>query len=356
MDISKKTIIYQRIKRQGFVSKLEDVSDIKAYVDLFRLLQPVSPIFFTRPGDPPRLVHRTLYNDSIIASELRKKHKIVKGRFNGGRVGYVFYEDLETYARTFKKPISQLNYIQEEIIKYVQSTGGVMKEQIKEDLSFLGNKISPNLKRLQEAFILYEDQIDTEWDTGWFNFSSEWFELDENNELDQNAVKRVIHNFIKVFFFSTYKQIQSWSALKEKTIKVALKDLCAEGIIMEASCDGESGYICPEDIDCNDEDIPSFVVMLDKSDFFIRAYMDELKDKYKGKEILQYLLINGEIKGAIEGKWRIGPHNIEDVLLDLSEQEAGNRKEEIIEAIRAYYKEDYSKILKYNSKTFVNNN
>jgi len=96
------------MKRQRFLKPLMDISDIEEYKELFRGLQPVSPVFFTRPGEPPRLVNRTIYDDSYITAKLRKEHKIIKGRFAGGRIGYVLEEDLETYARTFRKPLKKL--------------------------------------------------------------------------------------------------------------------------------------------------------------------------------------------------------------------------------------------------------
>lgn len=63
-------------------------------------------------------------------------------------------------------------------------------------------------------------------------------------------------------------------------------------------------------------------------------------------------LIDGEFKGAI-GQWKIGPHDIDDVALLMSEDEIPERKEEIIQEIRSEYHPEITRILKFNGKTLV---
>lgn len=79
--MNKNSIIYERLKRQRLLEPLADPKDIEGYKKLFRLLQPVAPIFFSRPGNPPQLVHRTTFDDSIVSGHLREKKELVKGRF-----------------------------------------------------------------------------------------------------------------------------------------------------------------------------------------------------------------------------------------------------------------------------------
>jgi hypothetical protein len=50
------------------------------------------------------------------------------------------------------------------------------------------------------------------------------------------------------------------------------------------------------------------------------------------------------------GHWRIGPYDIEDILLDIPEDEAEMRKEEIIGAVRKIYSPETTTILHYNSQ------
>jgi hypothetical protein len=92
------------------------------------------------------------------------------------------------------------------------------------------------------------------------------------------------------------------------------------------------------------------VYMLDKSDILVRSYLSELKQQYKGLEVLQYLLIDGEFNGAVLGHWRIGPYDIEDIRVDLNTEEAEARKAEIIDAVRKVYSPERTAILNYNGQ------
>jgi hypothetical protein len=110
------------------------------------------------------------------------------------------------------------------------------------------------------------------------------------------------------------------------------------------------GFMRKKDLDLSNGSIKPSIFILDKSDFLVRVYMDELKQLFKGREVLQYLLIDGEFKGAVIGHWRIGPHDIDDVELNLSQEELEERKEDIIAAIRKGYSKDTTSILKFNGE------
>ncbi len=68
--------------------------------------------------------------------------------------------------------------------------------------------------------------------------------------------------------------------------------------------------------------------------FLVKAHEHILKKKYLHSypDTLYYLLVDGEWRGAVVGKFRYTPE-IEDVLLDLAPQEAVARKEEVFSAI-----------------------
>lgn len=187
-NLNAKDIVYNRMKRQGLLNPILMMDNQDEYIALFRLLQPVAPVHFTRPGDPPKLVHRTCFNDVDLSHKLREKHQIIKGRFSGGRVGYVFHEDLERYATAFRKPIH------EAIMDLIKVSGGISKDQLKEELNYPSGEISKALTTLQDAFLVYEDQIDTDWDTGWFDFATEWFELDTEPSESIKSVSTVLLN------------------------------------------------------------------------------------------------------------------------------------------------------------------
>ena len=159
----KKEVIGERLRRQRLLDPIEGLDDEQEYLDLFKLLQPVSPVHNTRPGDPPKLVHRTLFHDDLLTGKLREKNTLIKGRFCGGRIGYVLQEDLEPYAIAFHKPISNVNAIHEDILSILKHSGGLSKDQLKQELGgYPASEISKALQTLQEAFLIYEHQPDTD--------------------------------------------------------------------------------------------------------------------------------------------------------------------------------------------------
>lgn len=350
-----KNIIYERLKRQRLLDPIKEM-DEEEYLKLFRLLQPVAPVHFTRPGDPPKLVHRTRFNDLKLSGQLREEHRLIKGRFAGGRVSYVFEEDLERYATAFRKTISKVKPIHEDILNVIKSSGGISKNQLKEDMDYSGGEITKALNTLQESFLVYEDQTDTDWDTGWFDFSTEWFELKEDTDAFIEHVSFVLLSYLDAMVFANMQQIKDWSQINAKILKQIMEKLQHEEKVIQHDIKGMgTGYIRKEDIQEFEQsgDLRS-VFMLDKSDILVRSNMSELKQRYKGHEVLQYLLIDGEFNGAVLGHWRIGPYDVDDILIDLDSYEAEARKEEVIQAVRKVYTSERTAILKYNGEKLIN--
>ena len=90
--------------------------------------------------------------------------------------------------------------------------------------------------------------------------------------------------------------------------------------------------------------------MLHKSDILARSHASELKRRFGHREVLQYLLIDGAFQGAVLGHWRIGPHDVEDIAVELPAVERMNRREEILNAVSSGYRPPYSRILRYAGK------
>ncbi len=67
-----------------------------------------------------------------------------------------------------------------------------------------------------------------------------------------------------------------------------------------------------------------------RNDFLVKSYEHILKEKYQHSypDTLYYLLIDGEFRGAVVGKFRYTPE-VEDVIGELP----WDRKDEILEAI-----------------------
>jgi len=344
-EMSMKTILAERLKRQRFTEPLKDP---KEYKELFRLLQPVSPAFFSYPGSPPRLVHRTTFDDGNVTDSMRAERIIVKGRFLGGTIGYVLAGDLNVYANAFCRPLPLMNEIQQTVFDAIRRSENLTPRQIKEETGLLIKQIAPALHRLQEAFLVYEDQVDSDWERNWYELSVELPEIKiENDKWKENAIK-VLSNFIQGLVFATLEQLKDWSQFSIKSLKDALQDMETDGVIASKTIEGlGEGFMRTSDLSLSISEVPPSVFMLHKSDILARSHVRELKRRFGDYEVLQYLLIDGVFQGAVIGHWRIGPHDVDDIIVELSTSERINRRKEIIDAVSWQYNPPFSRILRY---------
>jgi hypothetical protein len=336
MTSSEEAILAERLRRQRF---LEPVRTPQEYAALFRLLQPVTPAADTRPGDPPVLVHRAAFDDREVTSSWRETRKIVKGRFLRGTIGYVFSEELELYAHAFHRPLEKLNRRQELVYETLLHVGPLTPRQIKEETGLLNKEIMPILHRLQQAFLVYEDQLDTDWERPWYVFSQEWPDLAVETDRWQVAAQEVLRRFLHAHVFATDEQTKDWSGWSARDIKRLLQLMQAEGDIVSCTIDGlGAGWTRAEDASISAPAPSPTVSMLHRSDPLVRAATSELRRRFAGLEVLQYLLIDGDLRGAVCGHWRINPFDVEDIVVDLSPAERVSRKAEIIQAVAwGYY-------------------
>lgn len=351
MSISKEAIFAERLRRQRL---LEPVKTPEEYGALFGLLQPVSPVYFSCPGDPPSLVHRTTFDDRGVSSGWRETREIVKGRFLRGTIGYVFSEELELYANAFQRPLMRLSRNQELVLETLAHVGPLTPRQIKEETGLLNKEVMPILHRLQEAFLVYEDQLDTDWERAWYIFSQEWPDVAIEPDRWEAAAREVLRRFIHAHVFITGEQIKDWSGWPIKDIKHLLQLMQANGDIISCTIDGlGDGWTSAENT-IIDAPAPSpTVFMLHKADPLVRAGISELKRRFAGLEVLQYLLIDGDFRGAVCGHWRIGPHDVEDIVVDLSPAEQMSRREDIIQAVAWGYHPPSHHILRYAGESLV---
>jgi hypothetical protein len=345
MSISKEAIFAERLQRQRLI---EPAKTPEEYAELFRQLQPVSPVYFSCPGDPPSLVHRAVFNDCEVSADWRQTREIVKGRFLRGTIGYVFGDELELYANAFQRSLKSLSRNQELVYSTLSHVGPLTPRQIKEETGLLNKEIMPILHRLQQAFLVYEDQLDSDWERAWYIFSQEWPDLDIGPDRWESAAQQVLLRFLHVNVFASIEQVKDWSGWSLKEIDHLLQLLQANGKITACRIDGlGNGWMRTEDtcLDCGAP--PSSVIMLHKADPLLRAHISELSRRFAGLEVLQYLLIDGDFRGAVCGHWRIGPHDVEDIVLDLPEGERTARKDEVMEAVAWRYHPPSHHIIRY---------
>jgi len=341
-------ILSARLGRQRLTAPIGRRS---GFVGLFKALQPVSPVYFSCPGDPPRMVHRTTFDDGLVSDGLRRTRTIVKGRFLGGAIGYVLAEDLPECANTFRKPLARLTATQEIVWDAVRTAGPLTPRQIKEETGLLNKQIMPALHRLQRAFLVYEDQTDSDWERAWYDFSAEWPEVELDDRLFEQSAICVLGRFFDAHVFATFEQVKYWSQLPSRALAELIEALADAGRIIPAKVAslGEGWLAQQPRLPANLPHAPT-VFMLHKADFLVRSHASELKRRFGNDEVLQYLLIDGEFHGAVLGHWRIGPHDVSDIALTLPTAGRQARRDAILQAVGRQYHPPRSRILRYDGK------
>ena len=345
-------IIAERLRRQSLAQPL---AKERVLTELFEKLQPVAPLASSYPGSPPRLRHRTTFDDGEALDDLRGDRVIVKGRFQKGRVGYVLASELELYGTAFRKPLKDLNDTQQRVLDVIQEIGPADSNQIKEvvDLDggapLLKKQIMPALNRMQEAFLVFEDQTETDWVRPWGDFETEWTDVDLERRTWEQAAGIVAERFIDAMVFATFEQIRGWSCWPASKVKKLLADLERKGRLIGMKVDGLGEGWVAESAE-HDSTIEPATFMMHKADFLTYSHTNELKERYKDLEVLQYLLIDGAFKGAVLGHWRIGPHDVDDIVVELPKKERVARRAEILAAVRTVYSGPNHEIMCYDGR------
>lgn len=335
------------MEAQGFDPPLRDKV---VYPKLFRRLQPVSPVAMTYPGNPPALVKRTFFDSAEASDDLRADRLVVKARFLDGTVGYVLGRDLGDYALVFRKQPARLNAIETEVLAAVRELGPITPRLLKEETGILAKKVGPALAKLQRAFLVFEDQTETNWERGWSTFSSAFPDLDLDAKDREAAALRVLGRFFEANVFATLQEVRDWCGLPVRELKTWVDGMEQAGEISPVAIAGLGEGWIRSDFNPTRERPKKSVHMLHQLDGLVRAHRTDLKARFGGREILQYLLIDGRFRGAVCGHWRIGPHDVDDIVLDLPKPERVIRKREILKEVASTYSGDRHRILNYDGR------
>ena len=248
----------------------------------------------------------------------------------------------------FESRWSEPSEIQRLVLDVVRNTGPLTPRQLKEETGLLNKQIMPALQRLQTAFLVYEDQVDDDWERSWYDFRSEWPGVSVDEEHRESAVVEVLRRFLRAHVFATLEQIRDWSRLPARQIERVLDSLEARKLLHCCTITGAGeGYCLPGDETQPDDSPRPGVFILHRGDFLVRSHASELKRRFPGREVLQYLLVGGELLGAVCGHWGFHPYDVEDIALDLPPRRIEALKGQIVEIVRAAYPEPRHRILHY---------
>lgn len=350
MNIS--NVIKIRMERLGYMNPAQSEED---YDGLFRRLQPVSTEYFTEPGRPPSIRDRAAFDDTEYNRLLRGNQDLIKARFQGSTISYVRRDEIELYASAFCKPVSRMDDELVELYNILDQAGPMDKAQLMEEMDMKGPVVTKMLQKLQKAFLVYELQPDRFGEQVWQTFESEWpeFKLDRIPMEDARAevVKRFIHNMVSV----DMGMIADWTRFSKRDCRLLISRMLEKGMIDSFENGEDINYCLPGDkdtiFDMKSERVPESVFIIHKADYIYRAYESILKERFKGTEVLQFILIDGEFRGAVAGHWRIGPHDVEDIIVSLPKGEAERRESAVIDAVAKIYHPPNSSILRFNGKS-----
>ena len=334
-EIDRKKIRNLRLARQFLVKK----AGSEAYLALYRDLQPGQNVYWNGFGQPPTLSFRSAFDDLTFNAERQRTRALVKGRFVGGNLGWIVREDLELFAALYRKPLDEPTETQLRLLAAIEREPQTI-QTLKEETGLLVKEITPALHRLQEAFLVYEDQYDGRWDRGWYRFGEMFPVVDLGRYSRCEALQILLRRFAYRFVWFDAAMARSFYRLPAKEIAAALAALCAAGELL--AWDG--GDLLTADAAVLEGDVPEterFVCAIHRNDPLYRAEEPRLKALAAKAcagltydcDPLQYLLVDGEFAGAAVGHFRNGPYDLNDVVLFDSTDT--DRREEILSAVAA---------------------
>lgn len=328
------SLFYLRMQRQHLLQP----AGREAYAALYRDLQPGMNVYWNGFGQPPVLSFRASFDDLAYNRDRQLARELIKGRFAGGNLGWIVPEDLELFAALYRKPLTAPTPVQEQILALIRQLGPLTIQQIKEETGLLVKEITPALHRLQQAFLLYEDQYDGEWDRSWCRLEEMFPEADLTRLTRESALEEILLRYARRMAFFTPSMAKSFYQLPERQIRAALAALAGRGALLER----EGGFLCAGDeaLLAAAPEPMRFVRAMHRNDVLCRSCEPNIRARLEpllhglpyDHEPLQYLLIDGEFHGACVGRFRNGPYDLNDVVCDLPDAPA--RREEILAAVR----------------------
>lgn len=323
------------------------------YEALFRQMSPVRCTYWCMPGLPPSLEPRAAFDDRDHCFSLRAQRKIVKGRFQGGNIGYIFADEWPLFIAAYRRRQPVFSERDQELLALLEHEGPLTIGVMRELTGFSTKEITSALHRLQEKFLVFEDQEDNDWERSWLLFSEAFPDIPEELPEKAEAIGQLLLRFARLNIWIDAKMVVSYYRLLLRDVKAALALLEKSGRLLPF----EGGWILPEDRPLLEkggtqpEAIPAGreVLALHRNDYLVKSQEHLLAGNYarEGLDVLWYLLVDGEIAGAVLGRFHNGPFELEDVALALPPRQAWERKGQVLAAIRQVSDPEVSPLKRY---------
>jgi Winged helix DNA-binding domain len=325
------------------------------YLEILRKLAPMRPPSYEFPGTPVCLFDRHESSDGsseqVVGERVRREGLVIKGRFQHGHIAYVPSDEMPLFIGAFRKT-KPLGWDEETVLETLQREGPLQKKDLGEVCGIKGKTLTAALQVLQANFQVFEQQLETEWDNPWCAISTEHPDWLENVPDQFEARLEVIKRFTQSHVFSSAQEAKDWSGFPGKDVTHMLEMLLKRGDLKRASVEGwGEHYLCDfNPSDFQDVPLEPHVAILDLGDPLVTAQISYLKNAFPKIPILKYILIDGEICGAVEGRWGIKAYDVTDVHVPKHAQK-GKLKLEIIEKLRRHFPLPAQRILKFAGST-----
>jgi Winged helix DNA-binding domain len=322
------------------------------YLEILRRLAPMRPPSYEFPGTPVCLFDRhessNGSSEQVVGERVRREGLVIKGRFQHGHIAYVPSAEMPLFIGAFRKTKS-LGWDDETVLETLQREGPLQKKDLAEVCGIKGKSLTAALQNLQANFQVLEQQLETEWDNPWCAIETEhpdWLEeVPDQFEARLEVIKRFTHSHV----FSSAQEVKDWSGFPGKDVKYMLEELLQRGDLIRANATGWGEHFLASDFQA--VPLESCVAILDSGDPLVTAQISYLKSDFPKMPVLKYILIDGEICGAVEGRWGISAFNVDDVHIPKRAQK-GALKLEIIEKLRRHFPLPAQRILKFAGVTF----
>ena len=344
--MNNKTVEAVLLERQRLVQP----AGVEEYEELLRGFSPLRTVYWTCPGSPPCLPHRADFDDAAHCQSLRAVRRLIKGRFFDSSVAYILADELPLFAGAYRNT-SPVTFGEGQILELLDREGPMNIGLMKQMTGLLSKQITPLLHKLQEKFLVFEDQADSEWDRAWYPFAAEFPDVDLTRYTKGEAIQELVMRMAWYHVAVTPQMVRDFYRFSLKEAQIALNALEAEGRLIQT--DGQ--WVRAEDLPRleREETPPRCVFALNRNDPLVKANESELKKRFPRGEsdVLYYLLVDGEFLGTVRGRFRNGPFELEDV--ELPAETAKSRRQEVLLAVRAVADPAVSPLKRYLGKALL---
>ena len=277
------------------------------YLTILAALAPIRPPSFVFPGTPVCLCGRHADPGPATGERVRRAGLVVKARFQHGLVAYVPRKDIGLYAAAYARPFQE-DLLGLAVLDVLRAEGPLPRSLIAEMVGATGKVLTASLASLQRAFLVVDEQTETEWDSPWSAVSTEHPEWSEGRPPRQAARAEVLRRFLGAYVIATPREAADWSGFPLREATGLLNDLTERGCAMKA--DGADGptYADATAVDERVVPEPSFTT-LDPGDPLVSAQTTALKARYPNP-VLRWVYQDGFVVGAVEGRWGIYANHI----------------------------------------------